>query len=505
MTKSGSGTLALATNNIYNGPTVVSNGVLLVNGTNSLTGSSGGTNYSGGGIFTVYGGTLGGTGMISGPVDIQSGGTIAPGDDIGTLTLGSGLTLEGGSTNLFVEQNGSSGDLLQVRGNLTIQPNSTIAISVSGGALEPTTNTIITYTGTKTGSFNPGVVLVGGSLDSSVSIDESTPGQIKLVTVPQVVVLSIQPTQLIIATNNPATFTVNATGSGPIGYQWYFYGDSTNNTPTLIANATNATFTIPSAQSSDTGLYAAVVSNSYNSVLSPFASLIVGNVCASLDGPYDQTVIQGNNATFGTTVEIANPYPTLQWLTNNVPVDGATGTSLTLTNVQYAALNGATISVVASNAACVVTNSATLTVIVTPVIAPQPTNQTVNVGGTAVFTSGATGIPTPGLQWYKNNVAIPNQTNSTLAIANAQGSDISTNYLLVATNSAGSVTCTVVSLLLFPRRCRQRRLARPTGRPAFVTTHRCMSPSTVRFPSSTPARFASMTPPIRRHRWTSLT
>ena len=24
-----------------------------------------------------------------------------------------------------------------------------------------------------------------------------------------------------------------ATGSGPIGYQWYFYGDSTNNTPIL--------------------------------------------------------------------------------------------------------------------------------------------------------------------------------------------------------------------------------------------------------------------------------
>ena len=65
-------------------------------------------------------------------MDILSGGTIAPGDNIGTLTLGSGLTLESGSTNLFGEQNGSGGDLLQVQGNLTIQPNSTIAISVLG-------------------------------------------------------------------------------------------------------------------------------------------------------------------------------------------------------------------------------------------------------------------------------------------------------------------------------------------------------------------------------------
>ena len=135
LTKTGSGTLVLDNNNVYNGPTVVSNGVLWVNGTNSLTGTSGGTNYSGGGTFTVYGGTLGGTGMISGPVDIKSGGTIAPGDSIGTLTLGSDLTLESGSTSLFGEQNGSSGDLLQVQGNLTIQPNCTIAVSVLGASV----------------------------------------------------------------------------------------------------------------------------------------------------------------------------------------------------------------------------------------------------------------------------------------------------------------------------------------------------------------------------------
>jgi len=446
LTKAGSGTLVLATNNIYNGPTVVSNGVLLVNGTNSLTGMSGGTNYSGGGAVTVYGGTLGGNGMISGPVDVKNGGTIAPGDSIGTLTLGSNLTVESGSTNLFDEQTGSGGSLLQVQGNLVIQTNCTIAINVLGGALEPTTNTIITYTGTKTGSFNPTVVLVGGSIDSSITIDDSIPGQINLVAIPQVTITS-QPQDLIISTNSPATFTVAATGTAPIGYQWYYYGNSTNNTPTLEVNATNATFTISSAQPTDTGLYAVVVSNNYNSVLSRFASLIVGNVVPVLNGPFNQTVIQGNNANFSASVVIANPYPTFQWQTNGVNVGGATNTSLTLANVQYAALNGATVSLIASNAAAMVTNSATLTILVPPVINPQPTNMTVNVGATAVFTSGATGVPTPGLQWYKNNAAIANQTNGMLTIASAQGSDIG-GYLLVATNSAGSVTSTVAQLIV---------------------------------------------------------
>ena len=75
---------------------------------------------------------------------------------------GTSLTLESGSTSLFEESNSVAGDVLQVQGNLTIQSNCTIAVSVLGAALEPVTNTLITYTGTKSGSFNPTVVVAGG-------------------------------------------------------------------------------------------------------------------------------------------------------------------------------------------------------------------------------------------------------------------------------------------------------------------------------------------------------
>ncbi len=442
LTKTGSGTLVLATNNIYNGPTVVNNGTLLVNGTNSLTGTSGSTNYSGGGTFIVTGGTLGGTGVIPGAVDVRTNGTLAPGNSTGTLTLNSGLTLESGSTSLFQVANGGQNSLLAVQGNLTIQGNSVIAINVSGSALQPTTNTLITYTGTLSGSFNPTVSIVGGSVNGSVSIGTSTPGQINLIVVPQVAI-TLQPQDLTVSTNTPATFNVTATGSAPLGYQWFFYGTSTNNTPTPVG-VNSPTFTIASAQSSDTGLYAVVVSNSYNSVQSRFATLIVGNVLPVLNGPFDQTVIQGNNANFSATVVIANPYPTFQWQTNGVDVAGATSTNLTLSNVQFG-LNNAEVSIIATNAAGVVTNTCILTVIVTPAITPQPTNLMVNVGDTASFVSGATGVPTPTLQWYKNGIAIGGQTGSTLTIVNAQGSNIG-NYDLVAANTAGSVTSAVVTL-----------------------------------------------------------
>ncbi len=445
LTKLGSGTLVLAANNVYNGPTVVSNGVLTVNGTNFLTGTSGLTNYSGGGSFIVYGGTLGGTGMISGPVDIKNGGTISPGNGngIGTLTLASGFTAENGSTSLFEEQNSSSGSLLQVQGNLVIQPNATIAINVSGGAFNPGTNTLIAYTGTITGLFNPTVVVAGGSLNGSVTIDYSTPGKVNLVTVPQVVITS-QPQSVTASTNDMVTFTVVATGTAPLNYQWY-YSPNISTPATPISGANSSSYVIASADGTNDGLYSVVVTNNYNSVTSSVATLIVGNELPQLNGPFNQTVIQGNNAAFSATVVAANPYPTFQWQTNGVNVGGATSTNLTLNNVQYAALNNAIVSIIASNAAGNVTNSATLTIITVPVISPQPTNITVNVGDTANFVSGASGIPAPGLQWYKNGTILAGQTGSTLTIANAQGSDIGL-YSLVAANVAGSVTSAVVKL-----------------------------------------------------------
>jgi fibronectin-binding autotransporter adhesin len=79
-----SGTWTLSGANLYTGSTLVTNtGTLLVNGV------VGGTNFS------VVGGKLGGTGLITAPVLIDVGGTLAPGSSIGTLTISNTLTLSG--------------------------------------------------------------------------------------------------------------------------------------------------------------------------------------------------------------------------------------------------------------------------------------------------------------------------------------------------------------------------------------------------------------------------
>jgi len=442
LTKNGNGNLVLAVNNTYNGPTVVNGGMLIINGTNALTGASGLTNYSGGGSVTVNNGAVGGAGYISGAVDIKSGGIVSPGNGIGILSLGAGLTLESGATGFFEVTNGASGDLLAIQGNLVIS-NSTLAVNVLGTPLEPTTNVLITYTGTLSGSFNPVVSIAGGSIDGSVSLDYSVPGQVRLVLVPQVAI-TVQPADQIVSIGQAATFNVTATGMAPVSYQWYRYSDNLGSSPVAQTGATGASFTINNPQTSDSGFYGVVVSNNFNVVSSRIASLIVGNVAPVISGPTNATVIAGNNITFSTSVLLANPAPNFQWYTNNVAVNGATSSALTLTAVPFAE-SGMSVSVIATNIAGNATNTATLSVLLTPIISPQPTSLTVNVGDTAVFSAGIAGFPTPALQWYRNNVAISGQTASSLTIPNAQGSNIA-SYKLVASNTAGSVTSSVVTL-----------------------------------------------------------
>jgi autotransporter-associated beta strand protein len=465
LTKMGAGKLVLTGSNYYNGLTVVSNGTLLVNGTNTYD-----TTTFNAGKVAVYGGVLGGTGKIMGLVTVKNGGTISPGASIGTLTLATNLILESGSTSLFEESNSVAGDLLQVQGNLTIQPNCTIDISVLGAAaLAPVTNTLITYTGTKSGSFNSTPVIVGGAIDGSYTINDSTPGQINLVVTPQVTITS-QPSGTNIVDGQAFSLSVSATGTAPVTYQWYITTDTNNpgGTTMLLTGANGSSYSVSSASSSDNGYYSVVITNNYNSVTSLFAYVHVAVTPPALTGPTNQTVIAGNNATLAATLTAGAPAPTYQWyfgatplIDDGVHISGSTSLSLTITNVQNPADQG-TYSIVASNVAGTFTNSATLTVIVPPVIYPQPTKLTVNQGDTANFVSGATGIPAPGLQWYKNSVGISGQTSGTLTIVNAQGSDVA-NYYLVATNVAGSATSSVARLTVVSTNLAATTLAPANG------------------------------------------
>ena len=148
LSKIGTGTLALASAMNYTGGTTVSHGTLLV--TNS-TGSATGT-----GPVTVAAGTLGGIGVISGPVTIGSGGGasafLAPSAGINrksTLTIQSSLTFQADATYTctFKARNGQSRtDLVKANGVTINAATITLEGKIQGTLPPGTVLTVISNT-----------------------------------------------------------------------------------------------------------------------------------------------------------------------------------------------------------------------------------------------------------------------------------------------------------------------------------------------------------------------
>ncbi|WP_431099055.1 autotransporter outer membrane beta-barrel domain-containing protein [Polaromonas aquatica] len=140
--KSGTGNVSFSGTNTYNGPTIVTGGTLSVNG--SLTNST---------VQVMNGGTLGGTGSVRNTT-IQSGGALAPGNSIGTLTVVGNLTFNAGSNYSVEVDSAGSNDRTNATGTLTIN-GGTVNVLASAGTYSPSTQyTILNATGGRTGVFN---------------------------------------------------------------------------------------------------------------------------------------------------------------------------------------------------------------------------------------------------------------------------------------------------------------------------------------------------------------
>lgn len=112
--------------------------------------------------------------------------------------------------------------------------------------------------------------------------------------------ITTQPSSQGVIVSNNATFSVVATGTAPLRYQWYF---STNS---AFANATNTSLTITNAQFTNAGFYSVVVTNNYGAVTSSFAQLTV-NPSIITNGAYF-VATNGSDSNPGT---ITQPYLTL--------------------------------------------------------------------------------------------------------------------------------------------------------------------------------------------------
>jgi subtilase-type serine protease len=167
LTKQGIGTLVLTGANTYAGPTLVNQGRLAING--SLLSA----------VTVNDRGILGGNGRI-GALTAKSGGTVAPGNSIGTLQVAGDVIFEPGST-YAVELSPTNSDQI-VAGGKAVIDGATVSLSLENSPTLLTTGevkslldhqyNILQAAGGIQGQFGtvlPNYLFIGGALDYSAN------------------------------------------------------------------------------------------------------------------------------------------------------------------------------------------------------------------------------------------------------------------------------------------------------------------------------------------------
>ncbi len=252
------------------------------------------------------------------------------------------------------------------------------------------------------------------------------------------------PVDVFIPTGSNATFSVSASGTAPLSYQWRFAG-------TNVPGATNTFITITNAQNANQGLYSAVASNSAGTATSSNASLTLGTFPFFVTPPQSITNVVGATVSFSVTAGGTTPL-FYQWVFGGAALANQTNATLSLTNIQIA--SGGPYTIIVSNLFGAVTNAATLTVAAPPTFAGgpngggpdgQPQSLTVVQGQNATFSANAIGSAPLTYQWRFGGTNIVGATNTSVTLPNVLPFQAGL-YSVVVSNPFGNSTSSNATL-----------------------------------------------------------
>lgn len=137
-----------------------------------------------------------------------------------------------------------------------------------------------------------------------------------------------QPQNQSVAEGQTAVFSVLASGTTPLFYQWHF------NTNSPLADQTNASLSLPNVSSNAAGVYSVTVSNAYGSTNSAFALLTIdtnapldfnaigfcNNGTSVTGGAAGPTVYVGSSAELDAYADVNPPYTI--YITNSFALSG---------------------------------------------------------------------------------------------------------------------------------------------------------------------------------------
>lgn len=197
---------------------------------------------------------------------------------------------------------------------------------------------------------------LGNDVTASAGGDIVVADAVKLVYVPpppSAPAIATPPQSLTVNQGNTATFTVSASGTAPLVYQWKHAG-------TNLSGATSSSYVKLNAQPADAGNYSVVITNGIGTTNSATVTLTVNVPPAITTHPQSTNVAPGASVAF-TVTATGSPAPTYQWRFNGTNIAAATTSSYTKNEVQFG--DAGSYSVEVSNlVTAIVSEAAVLTV-----------------------------------------------------------------------------------------------------------------------------------------------
>jgi hypothetical protein len=261
---------------------------------------------------------------------------------------------------------------------------------------------------------------------------------------PQPPLIITQPANQTVTAGQTATFSVTATGTGPLTYQWFVNG-------VAISGATSSSYTTPPTTAGQSGsVFTVTVTNPFGSVISNGATLTVQTippvagslVPSNATPPYNSSVMliptfSGGTAVIGSTGVGSSDITASAVSGSSYPTPALTSGktyTLTVTSAQNTVVS----------ATCVVTPTP---VTITPIV---PANQT-TAPGQLTFTATASGGLTNNLTWsastgtFSGNVWTSPTTPGTYTITATSVDEPSVSVSTTSTISGPSITTQPVS------------------------------------------------------------
>lgn len=223
------------------------------------------------------------------------------------------------------------------------------------------------------------------------------------------------------------TLSVVATGKD-ITYQWYKEND-------IIPNATNATFQISKAKSSDAGRYKVKVSSpTCGDKTSAYINVNILKPAAIVSNIKETSICE--NSTLSLSIQATGSSLQYEWYFNNEKILNKLSPDLVIENFSEANV-GTYKCKVYNSCNSVFSSEVLISLSKKPVIASQSDDKEAIVGSNVTLNIEAVGDSLE-YQWYKNQSILANQINNELVLSNVLLLD-SGKYHCKVSNSCGEV------------------------------------------------------------------